>query len=98
MKKIKELKKVLKEIHDKYFKESEDTNHKSQEGAVTITYYYGNYFEENYVERKPFIMLEVYSYLFSDEGRRKEWNGHNLNELLQKAIDFFSQFKGATTK
>jgi len=89
--KIKELKKILVKIYDNYMKQ-EDNYHKSSEGNIEIIYDFGNYFDNNYLKRKSQVTLEVYSYVFSDDGRRKVWEGDNLIRLLNKAITFFSKF------
>lgn len=93
MEKIKELKKIIKEAYDKHFAEPDCDGHcKMVEGNITISYDYGHYFDEDYLTKKPDINLEIYSYIFSDEGRRKDWTGKDLDKLLDKAIRFFNQF------
>jgi len=95
--KIKELKEILNNIYDHYLKQ-EDNYHKPSEGNISILYNFGNCFEEDFLNKNPTIVLEVYSYIFSDEGRRKEWAGKDLLKLLDKAIEFFSQFKEETSE
>lgn len=89
--KLRQLREIINDAYERYFKEG-DGHHKSSEGQITIIYNFGNVFDDDYLNKEPTHTLEIYSYVFSDEGRRKEWSGKILAESLDEAIKFFSQF------
>jgi len=84
MNKEQELKNLIKEIYDYWNKHNNDGHHKFQEGAITISQFFSNYFEE----QKESWFIEVYSYIFCD-GRRFEYEGNSRDEVIEKAIDYF---------
>ena len=61
-----EIREHLNSLHTKWANDSNrDGHHKSNEGYVGVTIYYPNWFEsEDYLDDKPEVKCEVYSYLF----------------------------------
>lgn len=83
---IKILRNLITEMYDWHFEHDEDGHHKSCEGAITITKSFPNYFEDN---EKIHYHIEVYSYIFCNDGRRFEAEGDSEYDVIMKAVKYF---------
>ena len=89
MNKLEELKKVIDDGYDWYFKNT-DGYCKASEGWIEIRKIEDTYYARRDNERdvEPYSIL-IYSYVFCEEGRRVEFEGKSEDEVIQKAIDYF---------
>lgn len=87
IKKLKEIKIILDELHKDWSKNDDDHHCKSSEGAISITYHYNNWFEAgDYINDKPYgITVSIYSYLFG-ESRMHDFD--SFDEALSKVKDW----------
>ena len=62
----------------------DDGHHKSYEGAMELTFCYGDYFTSEDEKELNAVKIELHCYLLVD-GRHMEWWGSTFKEALDKA-------------
>ena len=62
----------------------DDGHHKSYEGAMDVTFSYGDYFTSMDEEDLDCVKIELHCYLLIN-GRHEEWWGKTFEEALDKA-------------
>lgn len=75
-KKLKEIRRLLKEAYDNYFTNDPDASCKSAEGQISI--YYGNYWDDG--DDLIIRHIEIYSYVF---GPHRLHSFKNIDEALE---------------
>lgn len=81
--KIKELRGHLADMHEEWVRRcktgEDDGYHKSSEGLVEVHLCYPNWFEDDYRNAEPKVLVSVYSYLF---GPSRMHDFDSLDEAL----------------
>ena len=71
------IKKIVEDPED-------DGHHKSYEGAMDVTFSYGDYFTSSDEKDLDGVIIKLHCYLLID-GRHEEWWGKTFEEALDKA-------------
>ena len=81
------IKEIIDILREAYAQEMEkgDFYGKSEEGGVSVKYYYGNVYDKTYGDLDG-VTVKVYSYVFGPH-RMHEFDGKTLEEASLKALN-----------